>query len=155
MLLVHREALFRVDIGLAPGGDVDVGKLVRLELMVDPGVDLEAVILGRLRVSCKHETEAEVLIVWEVFSVESHAAMEFAHAFVHLTVFLEELELHCVAFRVVDGTIRDQVVELDVGSRVAVGNRLGFASVFLDKAWEAEFGQLSDHCTLIIFSFLF
>ena len=64
---------------------------------------------------------------------------------------MEQLHLHRVAFRVVGGRGCDHVVDLDVGSDVVMDLLLGLASVLLDEAGKAEFGQLSDHfvCFLV------
>jgi len=122
-----------------------VRKLIGLELMVHAGQHLKAIVFARLRV-CKHETEAKVLLVREVLCVEGNAAVELTHTFVHLTVLLEELQLHRVALCVVDRACRDHVVDLDISRGVSLGSGLdSLSSVFLHEAGNADFGQLSDH----------
>jgi len=92
------ECIARVgkDIGSGRLGDVQVRELFSLQLVMDAGQDLEAVVFAGLRV-CKHETEAKILLVWELLCVECDATMELANTFVDLAVLLEELQLHGVA----------------------------------------------------------
>lgn len=112
--------------------------------MVDSRHHLDAVVLASFRVS-EHETEAEVLLVWQIYGVEREAAVELADALVNIGVLAEELQLHRVALRVVDGGGSDHVVDLGVGGGVGIDLSQGLASVLLDEAGEAKFGQLSDH----------
>ena len=118
---------------------------------------LKAVIHAGLGV-CKHETEAKILLVWKVLSVESDAAVELAHTFVDLTVLLEELQLHGVTLCVVDSARRDHVVDLDISRGIRLGSGLSsLSSVFLHETRDTDFGQLSDHsCDFcLIFKFIF
>ena len=112
--------------------------------MVDACRDLQAVELICLLVLGEHETEIQVLVVGHALGREHKAAVELAHALVHLAVGGEKLQLHRVLL--FGGARRDHVVDLHVGGRVIeIGHRLGVRSLVLDRCGDAESGQLANH----------
>jgi len=106
--------IFAENAWFARADDVHWDELVVLGLLVDLRLHLQAVIETSLEVLGEHEAESQVLLVGEIGSVEDKFPVELASALVDLGVSLEELELHGVASRVVEGALSDHVVHFHV-----------------------------------------
>ena len=93
---------------------------VALMIFVDLGLReyLKTVILILRFVAGEDEAEFEVLLVGQLFSAEDESAVEFPDALVHLTVLLEELQLHRIALSIVECARCDQVVYLHISGRI-------------------------------------
>ena len=135
--------VFAEDAWFALAYDVHGDKLVVLGLLVDLCLDLEAVIETSLEVLGEHESESQVLLVWEIGGVEDEFTVELPGALVDLGVSLEELELHGVASCVVEGALSDHIVHLHVR---AVCCLLHAAVRGGHEAGKSQSGELSDHC---------
>ena len=101
--------------------DIIMGEEPRVAfIFVDLGLReyLKTVILILRFVAGEDEAEFEVLLVGQLFSAEDESAVEFPDALVHLTVLLEELQLHRIALSIVECARRDQVVYLHISGRI-------------------------------------
>ncbi len=134
--------IFSPNVGFSIAGQVHGNELLNLSLALDLCLDLKTVVNTTFGVFGEHETEFQVLIVGEVLGVKDELAVEFAGALIDLGVSLEELELHSVSSRVVDGALSDYVVDFHVS---AVGCLLNTAVGVVHEAGQSESGKLSDH----------
>jgi len=95
---------------------------VASQLLVSLGLSryLKTVILSLLFVVGEHEPEFEVLLVGHFFRVENEAAVELSDALIHLTVLLEELQLHSIALSIIDCASCNKIVNLHISGLIKV-----------------------------------
>jgi len=139
------------DVGLLRRVNIVVGEEPRVafKIFVDLGLSsyLKAVILILLLVAGEHKAEFEVLLVRHLFCAEDETTVEFPDTLIHLTVLLEELQLHGVALSIIDSACCNQIIYLHICGLIELSRLLGSAA---HEVGQGKLGELSDH-----YSFLF